>query len=317
MRSILALAATAAVTIGGLSACSGAHGASSALPAGAARSAQTHVRHLKSERSLKDVSGGSPTFSLLLALFDAPLTGISTANAQFNAGILGVDAIDQSGNSWQLTGGSTPQVVNLFALQSTSLDLGGGTLPSGTYPYLQLLLDPATTTLTFNGQTYPAYFVSPDHPWWDPTQTIETVMVPLSVSGTAGQSIQATLDFNVFQSADLRDGVVYLTPTVAAGIGQSSISGSIANAAGAPVENATIVATDANGKVANVTASHADGSFTLRGVGPGNYTVSVQNSFVTNAGATVDASGADAGAAPTRSIVVGPSSQIQLGTLQD
>ena len=89
------------------------------------------------------------------------------------------------------------------------------------------------------------------------------------------------------------------------------------NAAGAPVANATVVATDASGNVANVTASAADGTFELHGINPGGYTVSVLNSFVTNAGDTVTAVGADVGAAPSQYVVVGPNNKVQLGSLQD
>ncbi len=316
MRSIFALALAAVVSTGGLAACSGAHSASTAVPRTPTQSTLKHVRHLKGSRNVQDYSGTAP-FSMSLSLYDAPLAGISGSNAKFNAGILGVDAIDANGDSWQLTGSSTPQVVNLFDLQTTALDLGGGTLPAGTYPSVQLLLDPATTTLTYNGQTYPVYFVTSDHPWWDSSQTVEAVSVPLAVTGTAGASVTATLDFNVFQSADLRDGAVYLTPTVVAGLGQPSIGGTVVNAAGSPVSNATVVATDANGNVANVTATHADGSFELHGINPGAYTVSVLNTFVTNAGDTVTASGADAGDGPSRYVVVGQNSKVQLGALQD
>jgi Carboxypeptidase regulatory-like domain/Domain of unknown function (DUF4382) len=306
----------AVVSIGGLAACSGSHSTSTAIPITSTQSTQTRVRHLKGSRSLQDFSGTAP-FSMSLSLYDAPLVGLSGSNAKFNAGILGVDAIDALGNSWQLTGSSTPQVVNLFDLQTAALDLGSGTLPAGTYPTVQLLLDPATTTLTYNGQTYPVRFVTPDHPWWDSSQTIESVSVPLAVTGTAGASVAATLDFNVFQSAALRSGVVYLTPTVAGGLGQPTISGIVANNAGGLISNATIVATDANGKVANVTATHEDGSFQLHGINPGTYTISVLNTFVTNAGDTVTASGADAGVGPSVNVVIGPNSKVQLGTLQD
>jgi hypothetical protein len=314
MRSVFALAIAAAVSTGGLAACGGSDSASTAIPRTPTQSTQTHVRHLKGSRSLQDVSGTAP-LTTTIRLYDAPLVGLSGSNAKFNAGILGVDAIDANGNSWQLTGGSTPQVVNLFDLQTTALVLGSGTLPAGTYPSLLLLLDPATTTLTYNGQTYPVYFVTHNHPWW--SQTIESVSVPLAVTGTPGASVTATLDFNVFQSATLRDGAVYLTPTVAGGLGQQTIGGTVANAAGGPVSNATVVATAANGKLANVTATHADGSFELHGINPGAYTISVLNTFVTNAGDTVTASGADAGGGPSQNVVVSPNSKVLLGTLQD
>jgi hypothetical protein len=309
-------------TVLALCGCGNSHGSATAVP-GAALSAQTHhthVRHLKNGRRPQDVIGGAPAirlFNLSISLFDAPLIGASAGNAQFNAGILGVDAIDSAGDSWQLIANDSPQVVNLLALQSSALAMGSGSLPAGTYPSIQLLLDPATTTVTFNGQTYPARFTDPNHPWWDPAQTIEAVDVPLTISGNGGDTLNATLDFNVFQSANLADGVVYLTPTVAGGMGSPTISGTVANAAGQPVSNATVVATDENGNVANTSPTAADGSFHIRGINPGSYTVSVMNSFTTNAGVAVTASGNDDGAAPSVRAIVGPNTQLTLPTLRD
>jgi hypothetical protein len=275
---------------------------------------------MKNGRRPQDILGGAPSirlFNISISLFDAPLIGATAGNAQFNAGIIGIDAIDSGGDSWQLIASDTPQVVNLLALQSSSLEMGSGALPVGTYPSVQLLLDPATTTVTYNGQTYPARFTDPNHPWWDPAQTVEAVNVPLTISGADGESLNATLDFNVFQSANLADGVVYLTPTVAGGMGSPTINGTVANAAGQPVANATVIATDSHGVVANTTLTAADGSFHLRGINPGGYTVSVMNTFTTNAGVTVTASGADDGAAPSAYAVVGPNTQLTLATLRD
>lgn len=301
-----------------LVACSAGHG-STALPTSTAQSAaktpKTHVRHLKSEKRTKDVVGG--LLSLALDLLDAPLVNADGSQAQFNVGILGVDAIDTNGDSWQLIANSSPNVVNLLTLQQSALALGNGQLPAGSYPQLQLLLDPATTTVILNGTAYPVVFTSPDHPWWDPTQTIEAVNVPLSVSGNSGDSISATLDFNVFQSANISNGIAYVTPVVAAGIGNPAIKGTITNAAGAPVSNATVIATDSNGNVANVTVSGSDGTFTIHGINPGGYTVTVQNTYTTLAGDTVVASGADPGATPSTYVVVGPSDSVNVGTLND
>lgn len=319
MKRFLSLAILMTVA---LPACTAPSSGSHALPATSAQSAHKHVRHLQKTtgskgRAPSDVLGGAPSFRMGMDLYDAPLIGATAANAQFNAGILGVDAIDQNGDSWQLVGSDTANVVNLLALQNTSLDLGSGDLPAGTYPSVQLLLDPATTSVTYNGQSYPVQIVDPNHPWWDPTQTIEAISVPLSVTGNPGDTITATLDFNVFQSANLSNGVVYLTPTVAGGLGQPTISGTVANSGGGPVANATVIATDASGNVANTALTAADGSFHIRGISPGGYTVSIANSFTTAAGVTVTASGADAGAAPSRYVVVGPNSQTNLGSLSD
>jgi hypothetical protein len=319
MKPIFVAGMAAALALCG---CAGSHGTAPAVPSQniTGQAHQTHVRHMKNGRSPQDFLGGAPSiklFNITISLFDAPLIGATAGNAQFNAGILGIDAIDAGGDSWQLIANDSPQVVNLLALQSSSLQMGGGSLPAGTYPSIQLLLDPATTTVTYNGQTYPARFTGPNHPWWDPTQTVEAVNVPLTVSGGEGDSLNATLDFNVFQSANLADGVVYLTPTVAGGMGSPTINGTVANAAGQPVSNATVVATDGNGNVANSTLTAADGSFHLRGINPGGYTVSVKNTFTTNAGVTVTASGADDGAAPSAYAVVGPNTQLTLATLRD
>ena len=315
MKRLLSVAIAGLLT---LTACGGPHGASTAVPG--STTTHQHVRHPKLlGRQPLDTLGGAPciTFSVSISLYDAPLIGATAANAQFNAGILGIDAIDANGDSWQLIANSHPQVVNLLALQTSALNMGQGNLPAGTYPAVQLLLDPATTSVTYNGQTYPAQFVDPTHPWWDPAQTIEAVTVPLTVTGSNGQTISASLDFNVFQSADLENGVVLLTPTVAAGIGNPSINGTVANAAGAPVANATVIATDANGVVANTSLTGADGSFHLHGINPGGYTISIANTFTTNAGVTVTASGADSGSPATHYVVIGPTSQINLGTLND
>ncbi|HEV3088261.1 MAG TPA: carboxypeptidase regulatory-like domain-containing protein [Candidatus Elarobacter sp.] len=316
MKRNLSLAIAATLILG---ACSAPHGASTALP-GAKTTAQKHVRHLKSAgRAPLNVLGGAPPrlFDVVLDIFDAPLIGATAANSQFNAGILGVDAIDANGDSWQLIANDKAQVVNLLALQTSSMNLGKGTLPEGSYPAIQLLLDPSVTSVTYNGQTYPAQFVDPNHPWWDPTQAIEAVTIPLDVTGSDGQTIGASLDFNVFQSANLANGVVLLTPTVTAGLGSPSITGTVANAAGAPVANAMIVATDAGGNVTNTSVSGADGTFHIHGIKAGGYTITVANTYTTNAGMTVTAADADPGASPSTYVIVGPNSQINLGTLND
>jgi hypothetical protein len=235
---------------------------------------------------------------------------------KFNAGILGVDAIDPAGSSWQLFGEDKPEIVNLLDLQNDAKNLGNGNLPVGSYVAVDLLLDPATTNVTLGPWIFPVRFVAPNHPWWDPTQTIESVTVPLRVTGTNNDHLTATLDFNVFQSANFSNGVIYLVPTVAAALGQSAISGKVANLAGRPVANATVVATDAQGHVANTALTAADGSYHLRGIAAGGYTVSVLNTFTTNAGVTIRASGSDPGAAPSTYVVVGPN-QVNLSTLID
>ncbi len=302
----------------GLTACGGSHDTMSTVPQAKAKVPQAHVRHLKNgstypanaaKKTPLDISGGGPRgllMDLAILLFDAPLIGATASNAQFNAGILGIDAIDENGDSWQLIANSSPQVVNLLTLQASSLNLGTGSLPPGTYPSLQLLLDPSTTSVVYNGATYPVEITDPNHPWWDPTQTIEAVSIPLNITGNGGDTVTASLDFNVFQSANLLNGIAYVTPTVAGGIGSPSISGSVVNSSGSAVANATIIVTDSQGNVANTSVTAADGTFMVHGISAGSYTLSVANTFTTNAGVTVMATSADAGAAPSMPVTVGP-----------
>ncbi len=300
-----------------LTACSGGFNASQPVPSAAGGpTAQQRVRHLNdAARQPLDIMGGSPKFKLAISLFDAPLIG-APPGVKFNAGILGVDAIDALGNSWQLFGEDKPEVVNLLDLQNDAMNLGDGKLPVGAYVAVELLLDTATTNVTLDKWTFPVRFVTSNHPWWDPTQTIESVIVPLRIVGNKNDKVTATLDFNVFQSANFRNGVIYLVPTVAAALGESAIGGSVANRAGRAVSNATVVATDAQGRVANTALTATDGSYHLRGIAAGSYTVSVLNTFTTNAGVTIRASGSDPGAAPSTHVVVGPN-QVSLSTLID
>src|ERR1700724_1859144 len=80
MRSVLALALAAGVSTCGLAACSrGADRASAGIPRTQTQSTQKHVRHLKGSRNVQDVSGTAPFFSMALALFDAPLSGVTSS----------------------------------------------------------------------------------------------------------------------------------------------------------------------------------------------------------------------------------------------
>ncbi|GAC1657931.1 MAG: hypothetical protein NVS4B13_00010 [Candidatus Elarobacter sp.] len=78
-----------------------------------------------------------------------------------------------------------------------------------------------------------------------------------------------------------------------------------------------MIATAAHGVVANTALPATDGSFRIRGISSGGYTIAVANVYTTNAGVTYIASGPDTGAAPSARAVVGPSSQVVLPALRD
>ena len=161
--------------------------------------------------------------------------------------------------------------------------------------------------------TIPIVWGTPGH-----ATTSPVVAVDFNVGFTAGgvlkgnKTTSITMDFNVMQSVRFANGTIYVQPSVTAANAAAQVSGKIKNAAGKPVANASVLAMDLTGHLANVTATDSDGKFTLHALPPGAYTIVVKNSYVTASGETITATGNDAGASPSQLIVLSPEDQLNL-----
>ena len=289
-RRIILTALTAALS---LTACGAPHGSGTVLPSLA-------------ERHVRDVTGGMTDFSM--SLYDAPLNG---PGLQVNLALTEVDAVAADGSTAAVTTYPNEQVVNLLALRNTPLTIAGQ-IPANNYTAIRLNVDPVHSNLTIFGHSFPLTFVSPQN-----GSTI-AINVPLQFTSQAGSATLATADFNVLESVTLaQGGGATIAPKVVAATDAAAVSGVVVNSGGQPVANAAVQAIGAGGNVANTTTTNADGSFQLRALGAGNYQIVVQNAYTSAAGNQVQAQNADANAAPTIPVTLGPSNQLNLGQIAD
>jgi hypothetical protein len=260
-----------------------------------------------------DVLGGAPTklFPVQLALFDAPIP--NAGGAQVNVALEGIQLL--SGTTTSTFSTFRPEKnVNLIALQKGAMRFDGH-VPAGPYTGVRLLIDTAKSNVVLFGYKIPIVWGSPGNP--SPAAVIAVDFnVAFGVGGGGGDT-KVTLDFNVMESVKFANGAIYVQPSVTAANAAAQAQGRVRNAAGKPVYDATVLALDLSGHIVNSTATAADGTFVLHALPPGQYTIVVQNSYTTSAGTPVNASGNDAGAAPTQSIVLSPEDNLDLGTLID
>jgi hypothetical protein len=266
-------------------------------------------------RDTQDFLGGAPSAKVNIALYDAPLSNMP--GVKVNVALAGVQLLASNG-AVPFVSYSQPRVVNLIDLQKNPLTFDG-TTPSGQYTGVRLLIESAHSNVVIGNMTIPIVWGTPDHPTTSPV-----IAVDFNVAFAAGKivnlnssSTEITLDFNVMQSVRFANGTIYVQPSVTAANAAAQVTGKIKNAAGKPVTNASVLATDLTGHLINVTATAADGTFTLHALTPGAYTIAVKNSYVTASGETVTATGNDAGAAPSQLIVLSPEDKLELDSLVD
>ena len=300
MKPILASLA-AALT---LTACNVAGPASTLVPGAADAS-----------RTTQDFLGGAPAAHIHVALFDAPLQNMP--GVKVNIAIDGMQLLNGAGTVPYVTY-AKPKITDLIGLQKSSLNFDGS-VPSGQYSGVRMLIASAQSNVVIGNMTIPIVWGTPGHPTTSPV-----VAVDFDVPFAAGKLINGnnaptklTLDFNVMQSVKFYNGSIYVQPSVTGANAAGQVKGQVKNNAGKPVSSASVLAMDLTGHVINVTATDADGNFTLHALPPGTYTIVVKNSFVTASGETVTASGNDAGAAPSQLVVLSPEDNLDLHTLVD
>jgi len=288
----------ALVALIALAACSASHTAGSAgsvIPASA-------VRHVQ------DTLGGIP-MSMNVSLYDAPLP--KSGDAHVYLAVAGMDVV-AGGVAQPLVSYDSPRTIDLLTLKHTALLLSG-TLPAGSYDAIRLLVNATQSNVTIDGRVYPMIFAQ--HGRSQPS--IIAIDAPINVSGVQGQAVPLDVDFNVLESISLRGNYAYAHPKLVVARSAARVIGRVVNAAGEPVENATVAAYDRQGTVANTTVTEPDGSFVLHALKPGQYHIAVLNSHLTDGGDLVVARGATSLVGSTTDITVAPADVLDLGALSD
>lgn len=303
-------------TLIALTACS-SHDTSPALP-GAAPG-----------RTTLDVLGGAPPRHGRLDLFDAPLVASSTSSwsgsfstvttSSFSV-VLHVLAVSLLSGSTETPwiSLSTPQDVNLLALQSTAAEFSG-TMPGGSYDGVRIIVDLSRSYYGIGSLKIPMQFP------WQRTRTgsapsvinIDAAVPAFTTqSGDTSTDLALALDFNVFESLAQTSSTAVMTPKLVGGVNAAAITGTVLNKAGRAVSNATIVVVDADGRTVNTTVTNGTGAYRLNGIVPGSYTLQVLNTYTSSSGTVAAASGNDVGAAPAASVTI-KGSNVQLNALRD
>jgi len=294
-----------------VSACSGGSGSGAPsipnVPGGTSPGAHTKLRP-------NDTLGGVGGL-LSVLLCDAPPNIGNLTPSEIDLGIVSVGVVS-NGTVATIAQYPTPYVVNVLQSQSDPSSIGIGQYFSGTYQQLQFTFDVASSKVVANGTSYPITFLTSSRnlstagagATTTTSGSAGTVTVTVSgnftIEGYPAASVQA--DFNALESlAQAADGSIVSRPTLfAVPFSQAGkIAGSVASATGTPVANATVVAIDANGNVANTGSTDATGAFELHTVAAGSYTLVVYNSYTTASGQVLTATGNGS----TASSVTGPS----------
>ncbi len=248
--------------------------------------------------------------SMAVSIYDAPLP--MSGDAHVYLAVAGLEVV-AGGVARPLVSYDSPRTIDLLTLKQTALLLSG-TLPAGSYDAIRLLVQTSQSNVTLNGRVYPMVFTrhSGRH-----EPSIVALDAPVDVGGVAGQSVAVAVDFNVLESISLRGNVAYTRPKLVVARSAARVVGRVVNAAGEPVDDATVVAYDPQGTIANTTVTEPDGSFVLHALKPGQYHIAVVNTYTTESGDLVVARGATSPLGATTNVTVAPADVLDLGVLSD
>jgi hypothetical protein len=257
-------------------------------------------------RHVQDTLGGIP---LTVRMYDAPLP--QSGDAHVYLAIAGMDVV-AGGIAQHLVSYESARTIDLLTLKQTALVLTG-TVPAGSYDTMRLLVDTTQSNVTIDGHVYPMIFTrhGPHQP------SIVAIDAPVDVSGAPGQAVPIDVDFNVLESISLRGNYAYARPKLVLARSAARVIGRVVNVAGSPIQNATVVAYDRQGAIANTTVTEPDGSFVLHALKPGQYHLVVLNSYRTEGGDLVEARGATSPLGASTDITLAPADVLDLGALSD
>ena len=218
-------------------------------------------------------SGPSTTAStgtLRVAMVDAPALDIASLDvtiSQVQAHISDTGNADDTDESHFKTLSSGAQSINLFpgTVKAEAL-LGSGTLPSGRYSQIRLLVTSATVT-NKAGQTFPVTV---------PGGSQSGLKVNVDYSINSNNINTVLLDFDIAHSLIQQGNGNYRLKPVIKGVVKvlsGTITGTVKDATGALLAGAVVTATSSAGTSSSITLP--DGSFKAWALLPGTYTLSV------------------------------------------
>lgn len=256
------------------------------------------------------VPAGSGTSPITIAMVDGQLQMSGDTITAVNLGIDKVEVIGSGAGPTVVTSYGTPDVVNVLQYTSQASPLTfTGTIPAGTYSQIRLLLDTATTTISYTDSSGVAHN---NVPLTVPSATgpasglgsgssadngdgpgTAGVKVNASFTATAGQSLGFVLDFNAGQSIVLTGAGGFMMKPVIVATAQAlagSLAGTVKSASGAAVQSAEVEALQGS-TVVNAAVTDSSGNFTINALPAGSYTLEILNTYTTVAGTSVTATG--------------------------
>jgi Domain of unknown function (DUF4382)/Carboxypeptidase regulatory-like domain len=265
-----------------------------------------------------DVYGGIGGSRLNLMLGDASPRLGNKKLSHVNLGIREIDAVS-NGTTYVLAQYKKPKVVDVLSFQNDNGDpVANASKAQTTYQQVRFVVDLPTSQVVFNGNDSSAInfltnttTFSSVHAGANTTTVADgpgavdiTVNQPFSLPSDGNPDVR--IDFNLYESlAMLKNESVIAEAAlfVAPRAGMGSISGTLENARGGAVSNATVVAVASDGSIGNTTCTDANGNFTLGTLRSGTYQLVIYNQYTTAVGQQVNAFGASSGAQS----VTGPS----------
>lgn len=281
-----------------------------------------------------DTYGGPTGFlfgTLHMLLGDsAPVLG-GKPLAHFYVGVREIDAIS-NGQTTVLGTAATPYQMDLLQYQNGSTNwMTDTSVPAQNYQQLRFVFDgPSTQAVFADGSTMPVKLQSSNSSSTvsagastttsnDPNYTNAvdvTVNIPYSVQSN-GSSVVA--DFNLMESLSSNGNTIFVHPTVAMAGSNGQITGTVVNASGTPVQNATIVAVGSNGSAANTTTTDQNGNFNVHTLGADTYQLVVYNAYTNAAGQKIFAVGQTSASASVNgpSITLSANGNVSAGSIGD
>lgn len=252
-----------------------------------------------------DTLGGGPLSALRILLCDAAPQLDGKTLSHLYLGVWRID-VSSNGQTGTLASFTTPNVIDVLAYQGgASAQVGTSDVATQQYNQLTFVVDLASSKAVFtDGSTSPLGFLIN-------TQTRSSARAGATTTTVAdgpnavdivsnqaftvpvGQPQSVRVDFNAFESLAMQSGALITNPALflapASSAGQ--IQGTVVSNYGSPVRNATVVAKDSNGVVANSALTDSNGNFSMSTVNAGTYRLSVYNYYTNAAGQQYQASG--------------------------